>query len=340
MTAFAAALVLAQVPTPVANPKAWTMVAGGDVMLYHVSPKRPSFSKVASLFRKADVAYLNLEIPLTNATEPTPFKSAAEIRAKQQFVLKADPVHIKQLKALGIDLFSLANNHAMDYGKPGLQEMIGLLDKARLAYSGAGMNLAEAEKPAIYTLKNGMKVAMVSYLAFMGSGAMAKCGPARENSPGIATLEFDGVVGPKAKQRMKRLVGLAKKQADLVFVALHWGIERQSKPTPYQISLGRTFIDCGADAILGAHPHTLQGKEVYRGKPIVYSMGNFISPLPAKSAIYTLRYNGKEFQGFQVTPMRNVAGRCELYSKQEAPARLREIEALDRLIPKPLKKAK
>lgn len=340
MTALAVAIVLAQGPGPSALPNNWTMVTGGDVMLYHVSPKRPAFSQVASLFRKADVAYLNLEIPLTNASRPTPFKSAAEIRAKQQFVLKAEPVHIKQLKALGIDLFSLANNHAMDYGKEGLQEMIGLLDKAKLAYSGAGMNVEEAEEPAVYTLKNGLKVAMVSYLAFMGSGAMAKCGPARESSPGIATLEFDGVVGPQAKKRMKRLVGLARKQADLVFVALHWGIERQSRPTPYQISLGRTFIDCGADGILGAHPHTLQGKEVYRGRPIIYSMGNFISPLPAKSAVYTLRYDGKKFKGFQVTPMRNVAGRIELYSAKENPARSREIEALDRLIPKPVRKRK
>lgn len=338
MTSLAAVLVLGQASGLAAPGTAWTMVAGGDVMLYHVSPKRPAFSQVASLFRKADVAYLNLEIPLTNATRSTPFKSAAEIRAKQQFVLKADPVHIKQLKALGIDLFSLANNHAMDYGKEGLQEMLGILDKAKLAYSGAGMNVAEAEEPAIYTLKNGLKVAMVSYLAFMGSGAMAKCGPARETSPGIATLEFDGVVGPNAKKRMKRLVGLAKKRADLVFVALHWGIERQSRPTPYQISLGRTFINCGADGILGAHPHTLQGKEVYRGKPIIYSMGNFISPLPAKSAVYTLRYDGKTFKGFRVTPMRNVAGRCELYPPKEVPARLREIEALDRLIPKPAPK--
>ena len=318
-----------------AAPKPWTLVAGGDVMFYSINPKQPALTAIAPTFAKADVAYVNLEIPLTSAKVTTKRKSAAEQKAKTQFVFKADPKHIADLAPLKLDFASLANNHFMDYGAEGMAECKALLQKQNIAFNGGGENRADAERVAVRTLPNGLKVGMVSYLAFMGSGALWKCSPATDKTPGIAVLDLGGTINDKAKARLKNIVLRAKKECDFLIVALHWGIEKTNKPTSYQISLGRGFIDAGADLILGAHPHRLQGREIYKRKPILYSMGNLISPLPAASAIYSLTFDGPTFKSWSLRPMRNQGGKALWYPAKQEPAVRKEIEALDKLIPKP-----
>jgi hypothetical protein len=98
----------------------WTLAVGGDVMLNSVTPSAKTFGGVAGLFRSADVAYANLEIPLTRSGKATPRKSAAARAARTQFVLRADPGHARWLDDAGFDALSLGNNHAMDYGPAGL----------------------------------------------------------------------------------------------------------------------------------------------------------------------------------------------------------------------------
>lgn len=311
-----------------ATPKPWTLVAGGDIMFYGIGAKTAPLNEIASTFRRADIAYANLEIPITSAQTPTRRKTAEEIKAKHQFILKADPGHIANLKGT-FDLLSLANNHAMDYGVKGLNETKALLDKAGIQHSGAGSNVAEAIRPTIKTLPNGIRVGMISYLAFMSTGGLWKCTPATSKTPGLAGLDLGA--NPK-HERVKAIVKAAKKNCDFLIVALHWGIERQNKPTKYQIDLGRNFINSGADVVLGAHPHRLQGREIYKGKPILYSMGNLISPLPAASAIYTLRFDGTKFSSWDIRPMRNAGGKAKWYSTKDEPAIKRQILALDKLI--------
>jgi len=323
-----------------AAPTTWTLVAGGDVMLYGVSPKTASLKAVAPVFRGADVAYANLEIPLTSSKKPTPFKTAKEIQARTQFVLKADPKHLPHLASCGFDLLSLANNHGMDYGWSGLRQTMDLLDKAKIAHSGGGENMAASEGVAVMTLPSGFRVGMISALAFVGSGALNKCGPAREKSPGIAVFRFEGALNKAARAELKRRVALAKKSCDFLIVAPHWGIERESRPRAWQIQLGRGLIDAGADAVLGAHPHVLQGREIYKGKPILYSMGNLISPLPAASAVYTLKFQGSKLIGWDLRPMRNRGGKTEWYPAKLEPTIKAQILKLDSLIPaaRPVKK--
>lgn len=323
----------AYIPVVLAASQSWTLVAGGDIMLYAMNPKSKAFSKVAPAFRAADVAYANLEIPLTDAKKPTPFKSAEEIKARTQFVLKAHPNHIYQLAGCGFDLLSLANNHGMDYGWPGLKQTMSLLDKFGIAHSGGGENKSAAESVAVKTLPNGFRVGMISALAFVGSGAMQKCGPATTKSPGIAVFRFEGVLKDKAKAEIKRRIELAKSKCDFLIVAPHWGTERESKPRAWQVQLGRALIDGGADAVLGAHPHTLQGREKYKGKPILYSMGNLISPLPAASAIYTLKFTGNKLTSWDLRPMRNRKGIAEWYPTKDEPKVKKAILKLDSLIP-------
>ena len=330
-----AALASAILGSGTAAPSKWTLAVGGDIMLYRISPKIDWPGAVADTFRRADVAYANLEIPLTTSTKATPYKSAAEVRARNQFILKADPGHITHLKAMGFDLLSLANNHGMDYGWEGLKQTMDLLDKAGIKHSGGGANKAASEDVAVFRTRGGLRVGMISALAFVGSAGLNACWPAKDGSPGIAVFRFEGSMGPKAKAEIQRRISNAKRKCDFLIVAPHWGIEKQNKPRDWQFQLGRALIDAGADAVFGAHPHVLQGKELYRGKPILYSTGNFISPRPAASAVYTLTFEGTKFKGWEFRPMANRGSRMVWYSASQEASERRRIEGLDRLIPKP-----
>jgi poly-gamma-glutamate synthesis protein (capsule biosynthesis protein) len=312
----------------------WTLAAGGDIMFYAMDPKKDAIGGIATAFSKADVAYANLEIPLTASKTPTTRKSKEEIDAKTQFVLKADPAHIKQVQKLGLDLVGLGNNHVMDYGPAGMRDTRAALKKAGMATTGAGDNVAEATLVAVKELSNGLKVGLVSYLAYVGTNALTKCTPATTKGAGVAGLDLGARVNDRAKKRLAAIVAQARKKCDVVLVALHWGVEKQSKPIPYQIDLGRAFIDAGADAVLGSHPHVLQGREVYKGKPIIYSLGNLISPMPAKSAVYTLKFEGRTFKAWSLRPMTNSGGKAAWMAKDKEAARIKEIEALDKLIGK------
>ena len=94
----------------------WTIVLGGDIMLNGVSPTKSPFAAVKAIFKGADTAFANLEVPMTAIGKPTSHKTAAELRARTQFILRANPAHMKWVKAAGIKAVSLGNNHALDYG--------------------------------------------------------------------------------------------------------------------------------------------------------------------------------------------------------------------------------
>lgn len=303
-------------------------------MLNQVAPSQEPLKGIASAFASADVAFANLELPLTDATQGTPYKSAADIRAGNQFILKANPRHITGIKAAGFDLLSIANNHGMDYGWKGMSQMIGLLKEAKIPYSGGGKDLAAAEEVCVTRLPSGYRVGLISALAFVGSSGLNACGPARRDSPGIAVFRFEGKMGPSARAEVRRRVSEARRKCDFLIVAPHWGIEKQTKPREWQMTLGRALIDAGADAVIGSHPHVLQGKELYRGKPILYSTGNLVSPRPASTAVYFLKFEGNRLKSWDFRPAKISGGRTTFLSgKEEASARSR-IQGLDDLIPK------
>lgn len=301
----------------------YSLVVGGDLMLNGIPPGSGPLRGVASAFRAADFALANLETPLTSAKTATSRKSAQELKEKSQFVLKADPRHLASLKNAGIDLVSLANNHAMDYGARGLIQTRALLSRSKIVAAGAGANGPAAAKVAIVEGRDGFRLGLLSALAFVGRGALRKCSPAGA-APGVNVLAFDGKIDEKAMAKLERWVGAARGRCDYLVVALHWGIERQPRPTSYQKALGRAVIDAGADLVWGHHPHVLQPTETYRGRPILYSTGNLVSPLPGKTALFRLAIgrhrtasimklpvtiaNGKAF--FEPSPAQSVkAGR-------------------------------
>lgn len=316
-----------------ASSSTWTLVCGGDLMFNGIRPGQAPLSGVASVMREADLAVANLEIPLCTTKERTSRKTKADLKAKRQFVLTASTAHGSSLAEAGIDLVSLANNHAMDAGATGLREMQATLDALRIGYAGAGGNLEEAERVRVVRLPSGVRVGFASYLAFMGSGALWTCTPAAASGAGVATLSLGGRVGPQAQARIRQIVESARRSCDVLLVALHWGIERQSKPTDYQLALGRAFAEAGADVVMGSHPHVLQGFETVRGRLVLYSMGNLVSPRPGSSALYRLKFDGDRFKELEILPVEIKGGKAKLVATNLVESARKKILALNRLLP-------
>lgn len=296
-------------------------------MLNQVSVKSKRLLPLKPVFSRADAAIANLEIPLTRANTPTSRKTPAMLAKREQFILKADPGHVKHLAGIGFDGVSLANNHAMDYGPKGLSEMMGLLDRNGIRHAGAGNNFQQASEPILVKAPK-VEFAMLSFLAFMSTSANDICGAAGKNSTGIATLKFNGVVNAKAKREIANFVHRAQSKSPCVVVMLHWGLEKKTVPTPYQVALGRAFIDAGASMVVGHHPHVLQGGELYRGKPIFYSLGNLVSPRPATTAITRLTMNRDRLKGIEWMPCSISGGQTSLLVGKQRQSEIDRFKSL------------
>lgn len=232
-------------------------LAGGDLLFTsNLNPFIKSkgrdypFIGIKKYLKTADVVFANLEIPLTKNTEPIPDKG---------YTYRADPVWAKVLARNGFNLLTIANNHILDYGDKGLLDTLKVLREEGIHFSGAGENVKQARKAAVLTVK-GLKIACLSY-----SLTFPKEFYAQEDKPGtaFAYTEF-----------LKEDIPAARAIADIVIVSCHWSGELLHMPKDYQRKLAHKMIDLGADMILGHHPHIIQGLEIYKGKPIAYSLGN------------------------------------------------------------------
>ena len=230
---------------------------GGDVTLGgHYPLIAPSaftdfgwpFEKLQPLFAEMDVVMVNCENAITD--------SAAKVPKKFNFKMDARLVPV--FKQAGITLVSLANNHVYDYGLKGLVDTIKHLMANSIDYVGAGRNLAEARKPVVKNIK-GKKIVFLAY---------GNYSPATKTSPGAAYRNPLHVIEDVA---MANANG-----ADIIVVNFHWGEENAPLPTARDQKLARMTIDAGADIVIGHHPHVVQPIEVYKGKIIAYSLGNFI----------------------------------------------------------------
>lgn len=232
-----------------------TLMFGGDVNLSdeltQVAGKDYGWA-FAGLeeYLQADLAMVNLENPLTNFTGR---------RQNKQINFKADPEAVKVLTAGGVDIVTLANNHTMDFEEPGLVETIETLDRAGIHHLGAGRDAKEARRPEIIEVK-GQRIAYLGYYdADINAAGEGKAG-----------------TNSRHNQRIAEDIRAIRDQVDWVIVNYHWGAELADYPGDWQIDLARFTIDQGADLVVGHHPHVLQGAEIYKGRPIAYSLGDFI----------------------------------------------------------------
>jgi poly-gamma-glutamate synthesis protein (capsule biosynthesis protein) len=164
---------------------------------------------------------------------------------------------------LGIDVVSLANNHILDYGEEALLDTLDTLSNSPVVYGGAGRNIEEA-KEVKYIEKENKKVAFICPSRVI---PVSEWG-ATSDRPGLLTT-YD----PKMTIEQ---IELAENNADYTVVYVHWGLEHKEMPEEYQKTMAKQYIDAGADVVMGCHTHCLQGVEIYNGKPIVYSLGNFL----------------------------------------------------------------
>jgi len=264
------------------------LVFAGDVLLAgqagQIMLKRGTaypFAKVKPTLAKADLAFCNLECALTGKVVTRNVR-----RGKRKwFVFKAPPKLGQALVDGGIDVVSLANNHAMNGGRAGLLSTMDTLKSLDIKAVGAGRNQAEARSCRTFTVK-GRTVSFLAYADIGGPAATAR-------EPGIARL------GASLPQALKE-IETAKRKADLVVVSYHWGVEGRTKPSARQQTVAQQSIDAGADLVIGHHPHVLQPVMVYKGKTIAYSIGNFVfdnpRPIVCRSTLLQVEIdeNGKQ----------------------------------------------
>ncbi|HDL53829.1 MAG TPA: CapA family protein [Proteobacteria bacterium] len=211
------------------------------------------FDGVRPILGNSDAVFLNLETPVS--VRGTPWEG-------KRYTFRASPVVAKAMYAEGVRVVSLANNHILDYGYQALDDTMRALRAAGVLYVGAGMDANEASVPALVSTPSGE----VAFLAF--SNTLPRDFWAGAHRAG--TL----FGSPKT---VKRLVTAAasKGAGSSVIVSFHWGKELMIEPKEYQTSLAHLAIDSGASLVVGHHPHVAQPIEIYRGRPVLYSLGNF-----------------------------------------------------------------
>ncbi len=181
----------------------------------------------------------------------------------KEYTFRVDPSYAKIFDEMNIDIVSLANNHALDYGEVALQDTFSALDANNIMYVGAGNNINEAKMAKHFQLKD-KTIAVLSASRVIPISTWN----AYKNKAGMLTTYDPSVLNSQ--------IAKEKEQSDFVVVYLHWGEELEEMPNSVQQSLARGYIDAGADLVVGSHPHVLQGVEFYKDKPIVYSLGNFM----------------------------------------------------------------
>ncbi|MBI2831754.1 MAG: CapA family protein [Chloroflexi bacterium] len=255
-----------------------TLIAVGDVLVNRDEPKS-IFELTATTLSQADIAICQIETLYSEKGQP---QVAARVP------LRAHPRNIEGLTYAGFDVVSVASNHSGDFGMEAFLDNIENLRKANLQVIGGGNDLAEARKPAIVE-KKGVRVAFLAYNSILPAGYAAfsdrpGCSPIRvrtiyepiePDQPGtpsrIITVPYS-----EDMNDMKDDITKAKAQADMVVLMLHWGLHHVPVALAgYQREVGHAAIDAGADVIIGHHAHILKGVEVYNGKAIFYSLGNF-----------------------------------------------------------------
>lgn len=227
-------------------------------------------SRVKDIFEAADYTVGNLESALGDIGEP----------AAKRYPFRSPPESAEALAIGGVDLVSLANNHAMDYGPEALLQGLDLLHGAGVATVGGGANDVAAHAPHIAEI-GGLKVAFLGYVHVPVEAVThfdTASWTATADAPGLAWAD---------PERVRTDVAAIRPEVDLVVVILHSGYEYIEEPSEPQVAAARAAVDAGADLVVGHHAHILQGIHRYNGGVIAYGLGNFLFNIegPPETAI-------------------------------------------------------
>jgi poly-gamma-glutamate capsule biosynthesis protein CapA/YwtB (metallophosphatase superfamily) len=279
-----------------------------------------------------DLAFVNLETVVTDRNDLAP-----EGKGKDAFHFRSHPLALKALIDTGFNLFSLANNHAMDYGGPGVEETLyhfAVANAARaIAYAGIGSNFEEAIRPGCLDL-DGTRIALSAIGIITGDQPQYRAGP---NKPGQASYrdrpDFEAVVD--------KLVALP---ADYRILSIHYGLEGRVEPDERQLADWRTFAaeEKGIDLIVGHHPHVAQGVEINGKSLIFYGLGNFLHPGTAEmtrfgichdygllAKVHLARIDGAwRVEAIKAIPLTNTQTKPERFAAEEGTKRIYALNHL------------
>ncbi|MCE2532118.1 MAG: CapA family protein [Acidimicrobiia bacterium] len=262
----------------------WTLLAGGDVLMDRTEPAGiDPFEFIRPSLASADIAVVNAEMAISDRGTAV----------DKEYVFRAPPQAAARIAAAGIDVANLANNHAGDYGADALLDSVGWLETAGVVALGAGADDTAAYAPRVLHTAGDVRV------AFVGASMVVPWGfPAEPDRPGIASA--------RPTTRIVESVRAASREADVVIVVIHWGIERRTCPTSEQFDVTRELLDAGADAVIGHHPHVLQPVEFVGGKLVAYSLGNFVwhprSGLTGETGVLQVDFDADRIVGWTFHP--------------------------------------
>ena len=259
------------------------------------------YCHVAPLLQQADITFGQLETVLIDRSYEDLYPYVA---AQARMPCSSYPEVAPAMKKAGFDIVSFSSNHAMDYGRTHFLNTIDYLRDAGLAVIGVGKNEEEARKYSVIE-RDGTKIAFLGYCTILPQDYWAQearpgMNPARGHTY-YEKIEHDQPGTPcrvhsfahrEDKAKMLEDIRKAKTEADIVVVSMHWGIHfTEAQIAEYQVEYAHDAIDAGADLILGHHAHILKPIEVYKGKVIFYSLGNFAmeDPTDMKRDAATLR---------------------------------------------------
>ncbi len=282
----------------------------GDTSFTHGSETRDPLGDVTDWLSDPDLMFVNLE---TVIAEPS-----VGVEVDNTFTFKSPPVSIDLLNAAGIDAVQIGNNHILDWGPDGVVRTVELLDEGGIAHAGAGVDIEAAYAPAFIEVK-GWRVGFVSFSRipchFAASG--------KNTRPQVAWA-----CDPFIRDTIQAVKD-ASADSDFVIVMVHWGIERNNCPEPYQRELARAWAQFGADLIIGGHPHVLQGVEQVEGSWLVNSTGNFAFPSARGPSSYSAIYEFTVTQAdvtLKVKPVRIVAGRPKPANESDSAKILADLD--------------
>jgi poly-gamma-glutamate synthesis protein (capsule biosynthesis protein) len=214
-----------------------------------------AWSGLGGLFKQDDLTVVNLECAVSKLGSAVP----------KEFNFRGDPAALPVMRKAGVEVANMGNNHSYDYGPEALLDTRKNILDAGLEPVGAGKDPEEALAPAMFE-RNGWRIAVVGLDEVV------------DPPDAVAAKGHPGTAAGHDFRAMVDAVEAAAADADLVVVDIHWGVELDTVPRSYQVAEGHKLVDAGADIIFGGHSHRLQPLDVYKGKPIFWSLGNFVWP--------------------------------------------------------------
>lgn len=285
--------------------KTTTIVFAGDVLIAEAMEQyydaegvnRLLSEELLTEMKNADICMVNNEFQFS--TRGTPMED-------KQYTFRTNPKYVQIMLDMGVDIVSLANNHSLDFGTEALQDTFKTLDEAGILYAGAGDSKERAEELQIMEV-NGRK---------FGFLAATRVIPVSQwnveyRQPGLFATYDD--------TRLVECIKLAREKCDFLTVYVHWGIEREAYPQNYQTSIAQNCFDAGADLVIGAHPHVLQGIEFMDGKPVFYSLGNYIfSKTIARTALVKVEVSAEGEVTYRLIPAYAKDGKTQVFEGTDA----------------------